>query len=272
MSDAPPVATSSAAADWWARQPWVEPPTVPSGPTLFSLFVEDLIAALVLAVALVAADALLRALGRGRRDPRILPIAWTVFGLGVLLRWIQVWPQGSWVVAASVAIFAVPLMWTVGRDVVLGPWVQARVREGALVRIDGVEGRVRAVRARGIELETEGWIRFVPYRSMLGTVAFRSTTIRRNAFPVQVEVEVDGAGDLAKAQERLRELVLCSPWASMEARPRVEVSTGSDDRIRVRVEAATFSPEGVAALQGHVRSAWRDEEWASGPVSDRPAR
>jgi hypothetical protein len=253
--------------DWpgWQNIPRPEGPAV----TLLGLVVGCVLAGAGMALVLRA----LRGLPRGERLAlRGGPWAWAGFGVGVAVVWAQTWPRGSSEIALALAGLGAALLWFMGRDVAWGLWVRRRVPEGAQLRVGDMEGRVRALRARGLELESEGWVRHVPYRALLGPFSVRRDS-RRSVFPVQLELPVPTGTDLGGARQRLREWVLCSPWASLDVPPRVEVVGATDEPPRFRVQAATFVPEGVSQLQAHVRGAWSDGGDRAGPVAtDRAPR
>jgi hypothetical protein len=125
---------------------------------------------------------------------------------------------------------------------------------GTQVVLDDVEGRIRRLRARWVEVETsDGWLARIPYRRLHHGVRIRSAR-HRAALPVRFELEVPSEMDFSAARDRARTLVLCSPWASLDPGPEIEV----DDAGRgvLKVEAHTFAREGRSRLVADVRSAW----------------
>lgn len=200
-------------------------------------------------------------------------LLWGAYGFFVALRWSQVQPASLWIFGGLGVLAGIPVAWTLGRDLTWGWWVRNRVPEGSQLRVGSVEGRVRALGWRGLEMELDGWVRHVPYRALFGDFSVRAST-KRSTFAVQFDLDIPDEGiELGAARQRLRELILCSPWAALHAEPRVEVMEGADGTPRFRIQAAAVVPEGVSPLHSDIRSAWRDlVDRGSVVASDRPAR
>lgn len=237
-----PVATATAAT----TGP-VELPSVPRPPAGWAGL--DLLGvALVLFVALALARRL-----RGRSAPAVELVTVGIFMVAALVRLSVVRPELGYAAAVAAAVVAAVLVATVGVEVFWGLVVRfdPAFGVGAQVVVDDVEGRIRRLRARWVEIETsDGWVVRTPFRRLYRGVRVRSAG-HRTAVPVRFELPV--SGDAAAARARAWDLVLSSPWANLTPPPEIEVDDGGET---LRVEAYTFGREGRSRLVADVRSAW----------------
>jgi small-conductance mechanosensitive channel len=169
---------------------------------------------------------------------------------------LSAWSGLELVVAGAVVVLAAISVAVVGFEIFWALVVRfdAALGVGARVVVDGLEGRIRRLRWRWVEIETsDGWIIRVPHRRLYRDVRLRSAG-HRTALSVRFELPVADDADVAAARARARELVLCSPWSNLSPAPEIEVDDGGGT---LRVEAYTFGREGRSRLVADVRSAWR---------------
>lgn len=212
---------------------------------------------IILAALAVGATIFLVRRFRRRSAPGAEAVAWGGFILACVLRLALVDPQMRLGGAVLVALLGLGLSATVGVEIAWGLAVRLdpALRVGTQIVVDDLEGRIRRLRSRWVEVETsDGWLVRVPYRRLSRGIRIRSAG-HRTALPVRFELEIPPDGDVAAARVRARELVLCSPWANLSPAPEVEVDEGG--RPVLRVEAYTFGREGRSRLVADVLSAWR---------------
>ena len=176
--------------------------------------------------------------------------------MGTSLPELSAWSGLEILVVAAGVVLASILVATVGVEIFWALVVRfdAALGAGARVVVDGLEGRIRRLRWRWVEIETsDGWIVRIPHRRLYRDVRLRGAG-HRTALSVRFDLPVPDDADVGAARARARELVLCSPWSNLSPAPEVEVDDGG---ATLRVEAYTFGREGRSRLVADVRSAWR---------------
>jgi hypothetical protein len=168
---------------------------------------------------------------------------------------VSAWGGLELMVAGAAVVLAASLVAAIGIELfwALVVRLDPALAIGAQVVVDDLEGRVRRLRWRWVELETsDGWIMRMPHRRLYRGVRVRSAG-HRTALSVRFELPVPDDKDVSVARARARELVLCSPWTNLSPTPEIEVDDGG---ATLRVEAYTFGREGRSRLVADVRSAW----------------
>ena len=129
---------------------------------------------------------------------------------------------------------------------------------GDVVRVAGIEGQVRGLRLRFLELDTSDGRRVqIPYREVVGTTDVRSGGARV-ANAVRLDLDLPATVDPTRALDAARELAASSPWAVLAAPPRVQLESRGEGRNVIAVEGYAFDAEVQSALHADLLSGWRD--------------
>ena len=227
-----------------------------------------LLAVLLFVVMRVVGRVVARAAGEGRGWGLVASRVWSLFEVSVwmvaaiLLVGSALGSEGNLVlyVLVGAIVLVTAAQWNALRDVAAG-LVFASERPfdvGDVVRVGGVEGQVRRLRMRVLELETADGDRVqIPYREAVGTTDVRSGG-RRVAHAVRVVLDLPDGADPSEALKLARELAASSPWSVLGVSPRVQLGSAPDGRPTVEIEGYAFDRTVQASLHADLLGGWRD--------------
>jgi len=245
----------------------------PASPTVQRLGLILLAALLLFALLRVVGRVVARAAAERRGWGLVAARVWSLFEVSVwmvaaiLVVGAELGSEGNLVLYVLVGAIALvtAAQWPALRDVAAG-LVFAAERPfdvGDVVRIGDVEGQVRRLRMRVLELETPSGDRVqVPYRAAVGTTDVRSGG-RRVAHAVRVELELPEGADPAEALRVAKELAASSPWAVLGLAPRVSIGRGDRGPV-IEIEAYAFDRNVQASLHADLLRGWPEAKRALG--------
>lgn len=232
------------------------------GPGLGFALAVSLGVAILTALALRLARRLFPGSGRGARlRPLFEAAVWAALAAYTMSWWIRVDPVWGGVLVGLVTLAAVPVLWTLGADLVAATW--SNLSAGDEIELDGRLARVARLGSRWVDVDTEdGWRARVPYRKL----AERLERKRRRAELMRLILDVPRDADLLQARAKAIELALCSPWCRVQPAPTAEVTESG-----IELEAHGVSASALSALRADVWMAWAKWSEDATPPAPRPS-
>lgn len=202
---------------------------------------------------------------------RVAPIVELVVAVAyvasALVELLEAEPEFAWVLIALV-ITLVVFSWSALYDLVLG--VVFRVGQvcqvGDLVQVDDIDGRVLAVGARALVLQTrDGDEAVVPY-GRIGRRTLRRTQSVSGAYVHSFVLEQPVGQGFAELKRRVVEAAMRSHWASAVHEAKVERRVGGTVEVSVFAHDADHAP----LVEAVVRQALSSEVMDMSQVFDEP--
>lgn len=125
---------------------------------------------------------------------------------------------------------------------------------GEWIRAGGLQGRVRRVGYRSVEVETTENTRLSIRFSILAQAGIERSVASRAARAHTFTVQISDDHPLDRALTELPGLVLLSPWASPAKIPEVRLLSKTGDSYTLEVNAIALAPAFASEIEAMVRA------------------
>jgi len=181
---------------------------------------------------------------------------WIVFSFGameMIFRGNELYAR----VFSTILIFIlIGISWPIIRDFISGIIIKL---EGSYaingwIRINNVEGRIKKLRYRSIEIESEkGETVNIPYSMINREIRVKShpvESIKSHTF----EIEVPKSLEFKEYKEKIRTVLLNSHWASLKKEPKIKLLREDNGSLLLQVTAYTLDDRYFEAIESLIKS------------------
>lgn len=146
------------------------------------------------------------------------------------------------VFSGMIILLTIGISWSLIRDIISGFLIrmEGTFHQNSHVRIHDVEGTVRKLGFRSMEIETErGETIRIPYKIVDDELTVKSypvETIKSHAF----NITVSRTKELNEYQDEIKFQLLNSHWSSLRKDPRVKLVSENNDTYELRITAYTL--------------------------------
>jgi hypothetical protein len=193
-----------------------------------------------------------------RLRPMIAAIAWFLYGLWLLHRWVSGHPAFQTLLFFYIAIPALLTGWFVLRDTLAGVIASTRSQFHLNHRIQcgDLAGRIVAKGITHLVLQTDGGdIARIPYSSLIGKIVNeKSEGADADHFRIRLNIRNESRPE--GLQTAITRHILNNPWASASATPIVRLKTRTDAACEFEILFRSLSSRHAARVEQSLRDAF----------------